>query len=67
LQDKVGDPKKTTKALNTLPRAKRVGTRLSHLEGKEIFKSTKKKLEEPIGNVGDSHQPNKSNCSQLWV
>ena len=59
-----GDPKKIAEVLNTLPRAEGVGTRIPHLEGEETFGSTKRKLDVPIGDAGDSHRPDKINFSQ---
>ena len=59
-----GDPKKIAEALNTLPGAMGVGTRIPHLEGEETFGSTKRKLDVPIGDAGDSHRPDKINFSQ---
>ena len=59
-----GDPKKIAEALNTLLGAKSVGTRIPHLEGEETFGSTKRKLDVPIGDAGDSHRPDKINFSQ---
>jgi len=50
-----GDPKKIAEALNTLPGLEGVGTRVLHLEGEEIFGSTKRKLDVPISDAGDSH------------
>ena len=61
------DPKKIAKALNTLLGAKGVGTRIPHLEGEETFGSTKRKLDVPIGDAGDSHRPDKINFSQPRV
>jgi len=61
------DPKKIVEALNTLLGAEGLENRLPYLEGEEIFGSTKKKLDVPIGDVGDSHRPNKGNFSQLRV
>jgi len=55
------------KALNTLFGAEGVGSRIPHLEGEEIFGSTKRKLDVPIGNCGDSHRPDKVNFSQPRV
>jgi len=43
--------------MNSLLRTKGVGTCVPHLEGKEIFRSTKRKLEVPIGDARDSHRP----------
>jgi hypothetical protein len=40
-----------------------VTTQISHLEGKEIFGSTKRKLDLPPSDDGDSHRPNKVNFS----
>ena len=62
-----GDPKKIAEALNTLPRAEGVGTRIPHLEGEETFGSTKRKLDMSIGDAGDSHRPDKINFSQPLV
>ena len=62
-----GDPKKIVEALNTLPGAMGVGTRIPHLEGEETFGSTERKLDVPIGNAGDSHRPDKINFSQPRV
>ena len=60
-----GDPKKIAEALNTLPGAEGVGTRIPHLEGEEIFGSTKRKLDvRKFGDAGDSHRPDKINFSQ---
>ena len=61
------DPKKIAEALNRLPEAEGVGTRVPHLEGEETFGSTKRKLDVPIGDAGDSHRPNKINFSQPRV
>ena len=59
-----GDPKKIAEALNTLPRAEGVGTRIPHLEGEETFGSTKRKLDVSIGDAGDSYRLDKINFSQ---
>jgi len=39
------------------------------LKGEEIFGSTKRKLDIPIGDAGDSHRPDKVNFSQprIWT
>ena len=62
-----GDPKKIAEALNTLPEAEGVGTRVPHLEREETFRSTKRKLDVPIGDAGDSHRSSKMNFSQPCV
>ena len=65
-----GDPKKIAEALNSLLGAKDVGTTIPHLEGEETFgstRSTKRKLDMLIGDVGDSHRPDKINFSQPHV
>ena len=59
-----GDPKKIAEALNSLPGAEGVGSRIPHFEGEETFGSTKWKLDVPIGDAGDSHKPDKINFSQ---
>jgi len=40
-----GDSQKITEALNTLPGAQDIRIHVSHLEGEEIFGSTKRKLD----------------------
>ena len=62
-----GDPKKIAQALNTLPEVEGVGTKVPHLEGEETFGSTKRKLDVPIRDAGDSHRPDKINFSQPRV
>jgi len=62
-----GCPKKLVDALNTLPGVEGVGTQVPHLEGEEIFGSTKRKLELPIGDARHSHRPDKVNFSQPRV
>ena len=62
-----GDPKKITEAPNSLPRAEGVRTRIPHLEGEETFRSTKRKLDVPIGDARDSHRPDKINFFQPQV
>jgi hypothetical protein len=58
-----GDPKKIAKALSQLPGVEVASTWIPHLKGKEIFGSTKQKLDLPPGD-GDSHRPDKVNFSQ---
>jgi len=48
-------PPKIAEALNTLLEAKNVGTQVPYLEGKEIFGSTKRKLDTPIDYAQESH------------
>ena len=62
-----GDPKKIAEALNDLPGAADVASRIPHLEGEEVFGSSKRKLDLPIGSDGDSHRPDKVNFSQPRV
>jgi hypothetical protein len=62
-----GDPKKIEDALSQLPGVEVATTRISHLEGEEIFGSTKRKLYLPPGDDGDSHRPDKVNFSQPRV
>jgi hypothetical protein len=61
------DPKKIEEALSQLPGVEVATTRIPHLEGEEIFGSTKRKLDLPPGDDGDSHKPNKVNFSQPRV
>ena len=42
-------------------------SQVPHLEGKEIFGSTKRRLDVSIGDAGDSHRPEKINFSQPRV
>jgi hypothetical protein len=58
-----GDPKKIVEALSQLLGVEVATTRILHLEGKEIFGSTKWKLDLPLGDDGNSHKPNKVNFS----
>jgi hypothetical protein len=48
------DPKKIVEALSQLPKVEVATTRISHLEGKEIFGSTKRKLDLPPSDDGNS-------------
>jgi hypothetical protein len=59
-----GDPKKIEEALSQLPGVEVATTQIPHLEGKEIFGSTKRKVDLPPGDDGDSHRPDKVNFSQ---
>jgi hypothetical protein len=59
-----GDPKKIEEALSQLLEVEVVSTRIPHLEGEEIFGSTKRKLDLPPGDDGNSHKPDKVNFSQ---
>jgi len=61
------DPKKVAEALNNLPGVEELGTQVLHLEGEEIFGSTERKLNLPIGDKGDSHRPDKVKFSQPRV
>jgi hypothetical protein len=56
-----GDPMKIEETLSQFPRVEVATTRIPHLECKEIFGSTKRKLNLPLGDDGDSHRPNKVN------
>jgi hypothetical protein len=62
-----GDPKKIEEALSQLPGVEVATTRIPHLEGEEIFGSTKRKLDLPPGDDGDSHRLDKVNFSQPRV
>ena len=57
-------PKKIAEALNSLSEAQSMGSHVPHLEGEEIFGSTKRRLDVPIGDAGDLHRPDKVNFSQ---
>jgi hypothetical protein len=62
-----GDGKKIADALSEMPGAEDVCTRIPHLEGEEVFGSSKRKLDLPIGSEGDSHRPDKVNFSHPRV
>jgi hypothetical protein len=62
-----GDPKKIEEALSQLLGVEVATTRIPHLEGEEIFGSTKRKLDLPPGDDGNSHRPDKVNFSQPRV
>jgi hypothetical protein len=58
------DPKKIEEALSQLPGVEVATTWIPHLEGEEIFGSTKRKLDLPPGDDGDSHRLDKVNFLQ---
>jgi hypothetical protein len=62
-----GDPKKLVEALSQLLGVVVATTWILHLEGKEIFGSTKRKLDLPLGDDGDFHRFNKVNFPQPQV
>jgi len=62
-----GDGKKIVNALNEMPGAEDIYTRIPHLEGEEVFGFNKRKLDLPIGSEGDSHRPDKVNFSHPQV
>jgi len=61
------DGKKIADALAEMPGAEDFCNREPHLEGEEVFGSTKRKLDMPIGSEGDSHRPDKVNFSHPRV
>jgi hypothetical protein len=58
------DPKKIEEALSQLPGVEVATTWIPHLEGEEIFGRTKRKLDLPPGDDGDSHRLDKVNFLQ---
>jgi hypothetical protein len=64
---RTNDPKKIEEVLSQLPGVEVATTRILHLEGEEIFGNTKRKLDLPPGDDGDSHRPDKVNFSQPRV
>jgi hypothetical protein len=62
-----GNPKKIAEALSQLLGVEVATTRILHLEGKEIFGNTKRKLDLPPGDDGNSHRPDKVNFSEPRV
>jgi hypothetical protein len=61
------DPKKIVDALSQILGVEGVKTWISHLKGKEIFGSTKRKLDLSLGSNGDFHRPDKVKFSQPLV
>lgn len=61
------DGKKIVIGLNEMLGVDDVWTQILHLEGEEIFESTKRKFNLPIGSKGHSHHPNKVKFSYLLV
>jgi len=61
------DLKKIVEAMNSLLRAKNVDNCISHLEGEEIFRSMKRKLDVSIGDARDSYRLDKVNFSQPHI
>jgi hypothetical protein len=59
-----GDPEKIAEPFSQLPGVEVATTQILHLEGEEIFGSTKRKLDLLLGDDGDSHRPDKINFSQ---
>jgi len=53
------DGKKIADALNEMLGAKDIYTRILQLEGEEVFGSSKRKLDLPIGSEGDLHHLDK--------
>jgi hypothetical protein len=62
-----GDPKKIVEALSKLPGMEVATTRILHLESEEIFGNTKRKLDLPPGDDGNSHRLDYVNFSQPRV
>jgi hypothetical protein len=60
---KSGDPNHLKLAMAKMPGAEEFCTRQPHLEGEEVFGSTKRKLDLPPGSEYDSHRPDKVNFS----
>ena len=58
-----GNPKLLAKAMGSYPGAKDLNTRNCALEGFELFGSTKRKLDLPLGSKYDSHCLEKMNYS----
>jgi hypothetical protein len=60
-----GDPKLLADAMKSYPGLENIHTRDCALEGYELFRSTKRKLDLPPGADCDSRRPNKVNHSIL--
>jgi hypothetical protein len=61
------DPKKIVEALSQLPGVEVATTRIAHLEDKDIFGSTKRKLGLLPSDDGNSHRPDKVKFLQPQV
>ena len=61
---KSGIPKRLADATEHFHDAPQLLSREPHREGEELFGSTKRKLNQPIGSEYDSHRPDKVNFSQ---
>jgi hypothetical protein len=61
------DGKKIADALAEMPRGQDFCNRVPYLEGEEVFGSTKRKLDMPIGSERDPHRPDKVNFSHPRV
>lgn len=64
---KSGNPKRLADATEHFFDVQELLSREPHLEGEEVFGSTKRKLHQPIGSEFDSHRPDKMNFSQPRV
>lgn len=58
-----GNPRTIAEAVSTYSGGDFLNTRIPHLEGEEIFGSSKRKLDLPPGSEHDSHRPDKVNYS----
>ena len=58
-----GDPKLLVVAMRSYPGAEDLNTRNCALKGSELFGSTKRKLDLPLGSEYDSHHLDKVNYS----
>lgn len=58
-----GDPSVLKKPMLDMPGADEFCTREPHLEGEEVFGSTKRRLDLPLGAEEESHRPDKVNFS----
>ena len=62
-----GRPEKVVEVMKNMPEAKDWCTRTPHFEGEEVFGSTVRKADLPIGSEFDSHRPDKMSFSRLKV
>jgi len=61
------DGNKIADALNEMPGVEDICIQIPHLEGEEVFGSSKWKLDLLIGSKGDSYRLDKVNFSHPWV
>jgi hypothetical protein len=62
-----GDPSQMANAVTKYSNGSSFTIRIPHLEGQEVFKSTKQMVDITLGSKGDSHRHDRVNFSQSKV